>query len=128
MKTDRDGRGADKLMQSPRLYATFLLWMLSELFEELPEAGDPSCPGPRDVRDGHADDWFPHWEHSRHCGSRCPDRSGRKLPMCDIECASQQSRTASVISARRRQPPLFDHLVGRGPTSCDLCCSAGDLL
>jgi len=42
MKTDRDGRGmvnilvADKLMQSPRLYATFLLWMLSELFEELP--------------------------------------------------------------------------------------------
>src|SRR5580698_1237845 len=44
MRTDRDGRGmvnilvADKLMQSPRLYATFLLWMLSELFEELPEA------------------------------------------------------------------------------------------
>src|SRR4249920_2932853 len=43
MKTDSDGRGmvnilvADKLMQSPRLYATFLLWMLSELFEELPE-------------------------------------------------------------------------------------------
>jgi len=39
MRTDRDGRGminilvADKLMQSPRLYATFLLWMLSELFE-----------------------------------------------------------------------------------------------
>ncbi|MDE5440179.1 DUF853 family protein [Bradyrhizobium sp. CSA207] len=50
MKTDRDGRGmvnilvADKLMQSPRLYATFLLWMLSELFEELPEAGDPPKP------------------------------------------------------------------------------------
>jgi DNA helicase HerA-like ATPase len=42
MRTDSDGRGmvnilvADKLMQSPRLYATFLLWMLSELFEELP--------------------------------------------------------------------------------------------
>src|SRR6266852_3991687 len=34
----------DKLMQSPRLYATFLLWMLSELFEELPEAGDPPKP------------------------------------------------------------------------------------
>jgi DNA helicase HerA-like ATPase len=31
-------------MQSPRLYATFLLWMLSELFEELPEAGDPPKP------------------------------------------------------------------------------------
>ena len=50
MRTDRDGRGmvnilvADKLMQSPRLYATFLLWMLSELFEELPEAGDPPKP------------------------------------------------------------------------------------
>src|SRR6201990_1770020 len=50
MRTDRDGRGvvnilvADKLMQSPRLYATFLLWMLSELFEELPEAGDPPPP------------------------------------------------------------------------------------
>jgi DNA helicase HerA-like ATPase len=50
MKTDRDGRGivnilaADKLMQSPRLYATFLLWMLSELFEELPEAGDLPKP------------------------------------------------------------------------------------
>jgi DNA helicase HerA-like ATPase len=50
MRTDRDGRGmvnilvADKLMQSPRLYATFLLWMLSELFEELPEAGDLPKP------------------------------------------------------------------------------------
>jgi DNA helicase HerA-like ATPase len=50
MKTDSDGRGminilvADKLMQSPKLYATFLLWMLSELFEELPEAGDLAKP------------------------------------------------------------------------------------
>jgi DNA double-strand break repair helicase HerA and related ATPase len=50
IRTDRDGRGvvnilvADKLMQSPRLYATFLLWMLSELFEELPEIGDPPKP------------------------------------------------------------------------------------
>jgi uncharacterized protein len=50
MRTDRDGRGwvnilvADKLMQSPRLYATFLLWMLSELFEELPEVGDLPKP------------------------------------------------------------------------------------
>ena len=50
MRTDRDGRGiinllaADKLMQNPRLYATFLLWMLSELFEELPEVGDPDKP------------------------------------------------------------------------------------
>jgi DNA helicase HerA-like ATPase len=45
-----DGRGrinilaADRLMQSPRLYATFLLWLLSELFEELPEVGDPDKP------------------------------------------------------------------------------------
>ncbi|MGJ4994943.1 helicase HerA-like domain-containing protein [Bradyrhizobium sp. HKCCYLS3077] len=50
MKTDRDGRGminilvADKLLQNPRLYATFLLWMLSELFEELPEVGDVAKP------------------------------------------------------------------------------------
>ncbi|MFZ5689973.1 MAG: helicase HerA-like domain-containing protein [Pseudomonadota bacterium] len=50
MKTDRDGRGyvnilaADKLMANPRLYATFLLWLLSELFEELPEVGDPDKP------------------------------------------------------------------------------------
>ncbi len=35
---------ADKLMNSPRLYATFLLWMLSELFEQLPEIGDPDKP------------------------------------------------------------------------------------
>ncbi len=35
---------ADKLMNSPRLYATFLLWMLSELFETLPEIGDPEKP------------------------------------------------------------------------------------
>ncbi|MEN8108214.1 MAG: helicase HerA-like domain-containing protein [Pseudomonadota bacterium] len=35
---------ADKLMQTPRLYATFLLWLLSELFEELPEIGDPDKP------------------------------------------------------------------------------------
>lgn len=50
MRTDRDGRGiinilaAETLMQSPRLYATFLLWMLAELFEELPEVGDPQKP------------------------------------------------------------------------------------
>jgi DNA helicase HerA-like ATPase len=50
MRTDRDGRGyvnilaADKLMQNPRLYSTFLLWLLSELFEELPEVGDPEKP------------------------------------------------------------------------------------
>ena len=50
MRTTRDGRGAisvlaaDKLMSSPRLYATFLLWLLSELFEELPEVGDPDKP------------------------------------------------------------------------------------
>lgn len=50
MKTDMDGKGhinilaADKLMQSPRLYATFLLWLLAELFEELPEAGDSDRP------------------------------------------------------------------------------------
>jgi hypothetical protein len=50
MQTDSDGRGiinilaADQLMQSPKLYSTFLLWMLSELFEQLPEAGDPEKP------------------------------------------------------------------------------------
>jgi DNA helicase HerA-like ATPase len=47
---DDQGRGfvnvlaADKLMASPRLYATFLLWLLSELFEDLPEIGDPDKP------------------------------------------------------------------------------------
>ena len=47
---DDQGRGivnilaADKLMASPRLYATFLLWLLSELFEQLPELGDPDKP------------------------------------------------------------------------------------
>ena len=50
LRTDEEGRGvinilaADKLMQSPRLYATFLLWFLSELFEVLPEVGDPNKP------------------------------------------------------------------------------------
>ena len=50
MRVDASGMGminilvADKLMQSPRLYATFLLWMLSELFENLPEIGDPDQP------------------------------------------------------------------------------------
>ena len=50
MRTDEEGRGivnilaADRLMQSPKLYATFLLWLLSELFEELPEAGDLPKP------------------------------------------------------------------------------------
>jgi len=50
MRVGADGRGqvnilaADKLMASPRLYATFLLWLLSELFEELPEVGDPDKP------------------------------------------------------------------------------------
>ncbi|MEM9708132.1 MAG: helicase HerA-like domain-containing protein [Pseudomonadota bacterium] len=50
MRTDTDGRGvisiiaADKLMAAPKLYATTLLWLLSELFEELPEVGDPDKP------------------------------------------------------------------------------------
>ena len=50
MQTDGAGKGvvnilaADKLMTSPRLYATFLLWMLSELFEALPEVGDLDKP------------------------------------------------------------------------------------
>ena len=50
MRTARDGRGAinilaaERLMSSPRLYSTFLLWMLSELFEKLPEIGDPPKP------------------------------------------------------------------------------------
>ncbi|MDO8321337.1 MAG: DUF853 family protein, partial [Phenylobacterium sp.] len=50
MRTDGSGRGyvnilaADKLIASPRLYATFLLWLMSELFEELPEIGDPDKP------------------------------------------------------------------------------------
>ncbi len=50
MQTDANGHGvvnvlaADRLLHSPRLYATFLLWMLSELFEQLPEIGDPDKP------------------------------------------------------------------------------------
>ena len=50
MKKDAQGRGyinvlmADKLMQSPRLYATFLLWLMNELFTKLPEAGDLPKP------------------------------------------------------------------------------------
>jgi uncharacterized protein len=50
MRTDSSGRGfvsvlaADRLIASPRLYATFLLWLMSELFEELPEVGDPEKP------------------------------------------------------------------------------------
>ncbi|HHY50066.1 MAG TPA: DUF853 family protein [Alphaproteobacteria bacterium] len=50
MRTAPDGRGvvsilaADELMRAPRVYATFLLWLLSELFEELPEVGDPDKP------------------------------------------------------------------------------------
>jgi DNA helicase HerA-like ATPase len=50
MRTTSDGRGAvnvlaaDKLMRTPQLYATFLLWLLSELFEQLPEVGDPEKP------------------------------------------------------------------------------------
>ncbi|MEP7350998.1 MAG: helicase HerA-like domain-containing protein [Sphingorhabdus sp.] len=50
LKVDDKGRGhvnilaADKLMASPKLYATFLLWLLSELFEALPEVGDPDKP------------------------------------------------------------------------------------
>jgi DNA helicase HerA-like ATPase len=50
LQTDNRGRGivnvlaADRLMQSPRTYATFLLWLLSELFERLPEICDPEKP------------------------------------------------------------------------------------
>src|SRR5271163_274569 len=50
MQTDANGHGvvnilaADKLVNSPKLYATFLLWLLTELFEKLPETGDPDKP------------------------------------------------------------------------------------
>ena len=50
MQTDADGKGqinllaANKLMNSPQLYSTFLLWLMSELFEQLPEVGDPDKP------------------------------------------------------------------------------------
>jgi DNA helicase HerA-like ATPase len=50
LQTDASGHGvvnilaADRLLNAPRLYATFLLWMLSELFETLPEVGDPDKP------------------------------------------------------------------------------------
>jgi hypothetical protein len=50
MRRDLSGRGvinvlaADKLIHKPKLYATFLLWLLSELWEELPEVGDPEKP------------------------------------------------------------------------------------
>jgi DNA helicase HerA-like ATPase len=50
LQTDENGNGiinilaGNKLMGSPKIYATFLLWLLSELFEQLPEAGDPEIP------------------------------------------------------------------------------------
>ena len=50
MRTDLSGRGyisllaSNKLMQAPRVYATLLLWLLSELFEKLPEVGDVDKP------------------------------------------------------------------------------------
>ena len=50
LQVDSHGRGvvnilaADQLLQSPQLYATFLLWLMSELFEKLPEVGDPEKP------------------------------------------------------------------------------------
>jgi hypothetical protein len=50
LQTDGNGRGtvnilaAERLMQSPKVYATFLLWLLAELFEQLPEVGDPAKP------------------------------------------------------------------------------------
>jgi uncharacterized protein len=50
LQTDSQGRGvvnllaADKLYQSPKMYATFLLWLLTSLFERLPEVGDPEKP------------------------------------------------------------------------------------
>ncbi|PBI80882.1 ATP-binding protein [Rahnella victoriana] len=50
MKTDSNGHGiinllaADKLINQPKLYAVFLLWLLAELFEQLPEVGDPEQP------------------------------------------------------------------------------------
>jgi DNA helicase HerA-like ATPase len=50
MRTDLKGRGyvnvlaAERLIESPKLYATFLLWLMSELFEQLPEIGDPEKP------------------------------------------------------------------------------------
>ncbi|VTR60042.1 Ornithine/acetylornithine aminotransferase [Serratia fonticola] len=50
MRTDANGHGiinllaADKLINQPKLYAVFLLWLLAELFEHLPEVGDPEQP------------------------------------------------------------------------------------
>lgn len=50
MRTDSDGQGvinllaADRLINQPKLYAIFLLWLLAELFEQLPEVGDVDKP------------------------------------------------------------------------------------
>ena len=50
MQTDANGHGvvnilaSDKLIRSPRVYATLLLWLMTELFEKLPEVGDPAKP------------------------------------------------------------------------------------
>ena len=88
MRTDKDGRGmvnilaADKLMNSPRLYGTFLLWMLSELFEELPEAGDP--PGRYSgIRTG------PAWKSYPACATRLYSEATEGNPTCGANLPSQ---------------------------------------
>ena len=78
---------ADKLMQKPRLYATFLLWMLSELFEQLPEIGDPTSPSSSSS------------STRRICSS--PMLRTRCSPPSSRWCVSSARRASASISSRR---------------------------
>ena len=116
MRTDRDGRGivnilaADKLMDNPRLYATFLLWLMSELFEELPEVGD--LDKPKLV-------FF--FDEAHLLFNDAPQGAGRNR--WSRSCASSAPRASASISSRRTRSTCRTPCSRSSATACSTRCA-----
>jgi hypothetical protein len=100
---------ADKLMNSPRLYATFLLWMLSELFEQLPEIGDPSSPS-----------WCSSSTRPTCCSTRRPRRWWSASSWWCAWCAP---RAWACISSRRTRWTSPIRCWPSWATACSMRCA-----
>ncbi len=114
MKVDRDGRGtinllaADKLMASPQLYATFLLWLLSELFEELPRSATSTSRS---------------WSSSSTRPTSCSTTPRRRWSRRSSRwCASSAPRASASISSPRTRSTCRRPCSPSSATACSTPC------
>ena len=111
-----DGKGvvnilaADQLMQSPKVYSTLLLWLLSELYERLPEVGDPRQAQARVLLRRGAS------AVHRRAASRCSRRSSRW-------CASSAPRASACSSSRRIRSTCRTRCWDSSATACSTRCA-----